>query len=111
MMADDWTKRLYKVADYYGMTGWGHATMIEAAATIAALAAKLAAAEKDAARYRWLRDSSVGQWTHPIVVTQERHAQGMRYLGPVIGKTLDAAIDSALDAAFYAAIAQGKETG
>jgi len=50
----------------------------------------------DAERYQWLREKSIDQWEHPIVVTQERLERGMRYVGPVIGKALDAAIDAAI---------------
>jgi pheromone shutdown protein TraB len=51
--------------------------------------------QADAARYRWLRDSSLGQWEHPIVVSQSRTPYGMRYVGPLMGAELDAAIDLA----------------
>jgi hypothetical protein len=43
--------------------------------------------ERDAGRYRWLRDSSVGQYDHPIAVTQERTQTGMLYVGPVNSST------------------------
>ena len=52
--------------------------------------------ERDAERYRWLRDESIGQWEHPIAVSQTRSEIGMRYVGPLIGKELDAAIDAAM---------------
>lgn len=51
---------------------------------------------RDALRYQWLRNLSVNQWQHPIVVSQERQDQGMRYVGPLIGESLDAAIDAAM---------------
>ncbi|WP_333676819.1 hypothetical protein [Dyella sp.] len=52
--------------------------------------------ELDAARFRWLRDHSAGQWTHPIVCNQVRKPDGMLYVGPVIGVALDQAIDAAI---------------
>lgn len=70
--------------------------LLEAATTIERLQARVAELEKDAARYNWLRDKSVGQWEHPIVVTQERYQDGMRYLGPVTDRNLDKAIDAAI---------------
>ncbi len=51
----------------------------------------------DAARYRWLRNKSVGQWDYPIVVAQQRHAFGVRYVGPLFAATLDACIDEAIN--------------
>ena len=50
---------------------------------------------KDAARYRWLRDKSLGQFNHPICVEQNRVERGMQYIGPLCGKALDKAIDAA----------------
>jgi len=50
----------------------------------------------DAARYRWLRDNSAEQFAHPIVVSQDKRETGIRYFGPVIGKSLDKAIDAAI---------------
>jgi hypothetical protein len=51
-----------------------------------------------AARYDWLRTSSVGQWTHPIVVEQLRDKKFNRinYIGPLSGCALDDAIDAAM---------------
>ena len=50
-------------------------------------------------RYEWLRNNSVKQFEHPIVVSQEKKPQGgMLYLGPVCGEALDKAIDAALSA-------------
>jgi hypothetical protein len=60
-----------------------------------AVRAYIEALAADAARYRWLRDGSLGQWEHPIAVSQERTEFGMRYVGPLIGEELDAAIDAA----------------
>ena len=51
---------------------------------------------RDAERYRWLRDNSVSQWEHPIVVSQTRTEYGMRYVGPVCGRALDRSIDEAI---------------
>lgn len=51
--------------------------------------------EEDAARYRWLRDKSPGQYEHPIAVTQRRSDYGMQYVGPLCGKELDKHIDAA----------------
>ena len=53
---------------------------------------------KQAARYRWLRDRSGGQWVNPIVVGQKRSERRMLYTGPITGKSLDAAIDAAMGA-------------
>lgn len=52
---------------------------------------------RDAERFAWLRDRSFGQWDNPIVVSQQRKldGSGMLYVGPLIGKELDAAIDAA----------------
>jgi hypothetical protein len=59
--------------------------------------AEIAEALKDARRYRWLRDHSVGQWQYPICVSQERtFRDDMRYVGPLIGAGLDQAIDAAM---------------
>ncbi len=58
--------------------------------------AALAEAQRDAARYRWLRDKSPGQFEQPIVVTQARAADHMKYVGPLAYAALDAAIDAAL---------------
>lgn len=63
---------------------------------MATLTAALAESERDAARYRWLRDSSIGQFRHPIVVSQTKGEMGMLYVGPMIGFALDAAIDAAI---------------
>lgn len=51
-----------------------------------------------AARYDWLRTSSVGQWEHPIVVEQLRDKKFNRinYIGPLSGCALDDAIDAAM---------------
>ena len=51
---------------------------------------------KDAARYRWLRDKSPGQFEHPIVVTQARAEYHMKYFGPLAYANLDKAIDAAI---------------
>ena len=51
-----------------------------------------------AARYSWLRDQSANQYVHPIVVGQTRSEAGMRYVGPVLGKSLDDAVDEAMAA-------------
>lgn len=50
----------------------------------------------DAARYRWLREKSLGQFEHPIVVSQKRVEHGMQYVGPLCLEALDKAIDSAM---------------
>jgi hypothetical protein len=76
-----------------------HTLRVEWAQTLAErdkAEARVAELEADAARYRWLRDNSAEQWEHPIVVSQTRHDRGVRYIGPVIGRALDAAIDAAL---------------
>ena len=57
---------------------------------------RIAELEKDAARYRWLRDRSHGQYTHPIVVSQTIHERGVVYVGPMLGDGLDTAIDNAM---------------
>lgn len=52
---------------------------------------------KDAARYRWLRDHSLGQYEHPIAVSQRRAPfDTMQYVGPLVGEPLDKAIDQAI---------------
>jgi hypothetical protein len=48
------------------------------------------------ARYHWLRENSIGQWEHPIVVTQRRTGDHMTYTGPLILDALDSMIDAAL---------------
>lgn len=55
-------------------------------ATVIALLDRLEAAEKDAARYRWLRDSDWKQSTHPDVWTQVTNDYG----------ELDVAVDVAM---------------
>ena len=52
--------------------------------------------EQDAARYRWLRDQSYGQWEHPIVVSQTKTGDHVTYVGPMMGDGLDKAIDAAM---------------
>lgn len=52
----------------------------------------------DAARYRWLRDSSANQWEFPIVVSQKREPERMLYLGPVTGAALNKSVDAAIAA-------------
>jgi hypothetical protein len=54
--------------------------------------------EKDAERYRWLREKSVGQWEHPIVVEQMRAMDRMQYIGPLSFDALDKRIDAAIEA-------------
>lgn len=68
--------------------------------TAAVSAAPSGEVERDAERYRWLRESSVGQWTHPIVVEQlrDRKFDRINYIGPLSGCALDAAIDAAKSA-------------
>ena len=41
------------------------------------------------------RDRSANQYEHPLVVSQTRTEHGMRYIGPLTGRSLDAAVDSA----------------
>ena len=53
---------------------------------------------QDAARYRWLRNKSAGQFDKPIVVEQRHLELGMKYIGPLWDKALDTAIDDALTA-------------
>ena len=69
------------------------------APAIADMAKRLEAAERDAARYRWLRERSYGQHKHPIVVEQRQRILdgdciGTLYVGPLFGDLLDAAIDA-----------------
>ena len=52
----------------------------------------------DAARYRWRRESSLGQYEHPICVSQNRVERGMQYVGPLCGDALDKAVDAAMSA-------------
>ena len=54
--AELWRKRLYRVADNYGMVGVGHKTLIEAADRIEALNAEIARLKADAERLDWLAD-------------------------------------------------------
>ena len=54
--------------------------------------------EKDAARYRWLRNKSIDQWEHPLVVSQGYMFGKQTYYGPVIGEILDEQIDVAIAA-------------
>lgn len=53
-------------------------------------------AVKDANRYRWLRDKSLGQYQHPIAIQQRRVERGMQYIGPLCGEELDKNIDAAI---------------
>ena len=50
--AELWRKRLYRVADNYGMVGIGHKTLIEAADRIEALNALLAERTDERETYR-----------------------------------------------------------
>jgi hypothetical protein len=68
----------------------------EAEQALQALREEVEGLRADSERYKWLRNSSAHQWTHPVVVSQERTEHGMRYLGPMTGKTLDSAIDAAI---------------
>ena len=52
--------------------------------------------KKDADRYHWLRDNSIKQFDHPIVVTQHKRETGMLYIGPLTGPSLDEQIDAAI---------------
>lgn len=61
-----------------------------------ALLNRIRALEGDAERYRWLRDHSANQYEHPLVVSQTRTDYGVQYIGPLTGKSLDAAIDRAI---------------
>ena len=63
--------------------------------TEASLTAAIAALVKDAQRYRWLRNESLGQWQHPIAVSQSLQAERMVYVGPLCLEALDKAIDEA----------------
>ena len=60
----------------------------------------LAAAEKDAARYRWLRDEAAdADQTSPLVFMADECADIVTdgdYQGIMFGKLLDAAIDEAM---------------
>lgn len=70
----------------------------EAAALLLALADEHDRMAKDAARYRYYRNLTLCEWTHPIVVKQVRHDSGIRYEGPVHGQELDALTDAAMGA-------------
>jgi 7-keto-8-aminopelargonate synthetase-like enzyme len=72
------------------------ARLSEAEQALQALREEVEGLRADSERYKWLRNSSAHQWTHPVVVSQERTEHGMRYLGPMTGKTLDSAIDAAI---------------
>jgi hypothetical protein len=61
-----------------------------------ALLAAIAEVCRDSERYRWLRDFSIGQNKHPIVVSQSYQAERMLYVGPLCYAGLDAAIDAAM---------------
>lgn len=50
----------------------------------------------DAERYQWLRDKSMCQYEHPIVVSQKKNEYGIRYIGPLTGKALDTEVDAAI---------------
>ena len=58
-----------------------------------------AEAEKDARRYRWLRDNRNQGARSPesigLIITTDRPSKTPRYAGPVFGKELDAIIDAA----------------
>lgn len=69
-----------------------------AAALLLALADEHDRMAKDAARYRYYRNLTLCEWTHPIVVEQVRHDSGIRYEGPVHGQELDALTDAAMGA-------------
>jgi hypothetical protein len=75
---------------------------------IAELMQRVGAAEKDAERYRWLRNNSYGQFEHPIVVTQHRNEESLRYMGPVIAHELDRITDAAIAASKVSNESAGK---
>lgn len=57
-------------------------------------------AQRDAARYRWLRNSHNQGANSPtsegLMVVTDRPAKEPRYIGPLVWQLLDAAIDSAM---------------
>ena len=60
---------------------------VEMRAEIEKLRQRCGELEANDRRYRWLRDESLGQWQHPIVVQQHKFESlgTMRYIGPLIG--------------------------
>jgi hypothetical protein len=67
----------------------------------AALAEQLAACQRDAERYRWLRDvqnqgARSKDGSGLIVCADRPNAEFARYIGPVFGPNLDAAIDASM---------------
>jgi len=79
---------------------------------LAAVTAQRDSLRKDAERYRWLRDSSLGQWQHPIVVGQREMWGKVNYIGPLVDETLDKAIDAATrEAALQALAEEGQARG
>jgi hypothetical protein len=66
-------------------------------AAVLELIAEVERLRADADRYRWLREKSIGQWEHPIVVEQMRAMDRMQYIGPLSFGALDKAIDAALE--------------
>lgn len=65
-------------------------------AEVEALKAEIEGLWKYAERYLQLRDKSLGQYIHPICVSQEQTEFGMRYIGPLVGSALDQALDCAI---------------
>ena len=82
--------------------GYGKHPVIECASaeSIMELITRLRQAEKDAARYRWLRDEAAdADQTSPLVFMADECADIVTdgdYQGIMFGKLLDAAIDEAM---------------
>ena len=82
--------------------GYGKHPVIECASaeSIMELITRLRQAEKDAARYRWLRDDAAdADQTSPLVFMADECADIVTdgdYQGIMFGKLLDAAIDEAM---------------
>ncbi len=80
--------------DYYPPAGCGTAAHVKEIIT------RLRQAEKDAARYRWLRDEAAdADQTSPLVFMADECADIVTdgdYQGIMFGKLLDAAIDEAM---------------
>lgn len=82
--------------------GYGKHPVIECASaeSLIELITRLRQAEKDAARYRWLRDEAAdADQTSPLVFMADECADIVTdgdYQGIMFGKLLDAAIDEAM---------------
>ena len=93
-------ERIIELANDYVDDGLHFLTEPVSYGELKLLAERLISAEKDAARYRWLRDEAAdADQTSPLVFMADECADIVTdgdYQGIMFGKLLDAAIDEAM---------------